>query len=278
MNERFGPNTFERLGQGSEARIAQAEVARGIGDDEILVLNDPQTTLFSRLKEGLNNFIKPAGRRVALPASAVLLTIAAACSNGDKDRPTVTATAEPKTTERIESSSPVAGEITSEELASVILTPKEVQESIPYNYLGRTTSYKLDDQTRPLPRDTGPHEPGRISGYSAGYYASYEGSRFPKAAVFLYDSSGDARAAFERLEATSNNVREFFDAPGVGDQSQGKVTRSAVLSTTSVSFQQGRVVAYATSLDIPGSQPGFMIAMARRLADKIEVFLINHNE
>src|SRR3989344_2207 len=272
MNELFRPNTFERLGQGSEARRAHIDAARGIGDEEILVLEDPKTTLFSKFKESLNNFIKPAGRSFALPASVVLLTIAAACSNGDKDKPTVTATAEPKATEGIDVK-PVTSEITAEELASVILTPKEVQESIPYNYLGRTTSYELDDQTRPLPRDTGAHKPGRISGYSAGYYASYEGSRFPKVAVFLYDSSDDASAAFERLEATSNNVREFFDAPGVGDQSQGRVTRSAVLSTTSVSFQQGRVVAYVNSLDIPGSQPGFMIAMARRLADKIEVFL-----
>src|SRR3989344_1298697 len=87
MNERFGPNVFERLEQGSKTRLAQVEAARGICDDEVLVLDDPQTTLFSKLKESLNNFIKPAGRRVALPASAVLLTIAAACSGGGKDKP-----------------------------------------------------------------------------------------------------------------------------------------------------------------------------------------------
>ena len=87
MNERFGPNVFERLEQGSKTRLAQVEAARGICDDEVLVLDDPQTTLFSKLKESLNNFIKPAGRRVALPASAVLLTIVAACSGGGKDKP-----------------------------------------------------------------------------------------------------------------------------------------------------------------------------------------------
>src|SRR3989344_1306368 len=270
---------FVRLNQGSEVRLAHIEAARGIGDDEILVLEDPQTTFFSRLKESLNNFIKPAGRRVALPASAVLLTIAAACSNGDTDKPTATATAEPKATERIESSSPVACEITAEELASVILTPKEVQESIPYDYLHQTTSYELDgeffgEKTGPLQKDDSPgRAPGRISGYSAGYYASYQGHLFHTLAVFLYESADDARAAFERSEATITNVRESFDAPGVGDQSQGRVTFSAVLSTTSVSFQRGRVVAYVNSLDVPGSHPDFMIAMARRLEEKIEVFL-----
>lgn len=218
-------------------------------------------------------------RWITLALVLATLLLAAACSNGDKAEPTATATAEPKATERIERGSPVAGEITAEELASVILTPEEVQESIPYDYLHQTTSYELDgelfgEKTGPLQKDDAPgRAPGRISGYNAGYYASYQGHLFPTLAVFLYESEDDARAAFERSEATITNVRESFDAPGVGDQSQGRVTFSAVLSTTSVIFQQGRVMAYVNSLDVPGSHPDFMIAMARRLADKIEVFL-----
>lgn len=82
MNERFRPNTFERLEQGSEARRAHIEAARGITDDEILVLDNSQTTLFSKLKESLSRFLKPVSGRVALPISAVLLTIAAACAGG----------------------------------------------------------------------------------------------------------------------------------------------------------------------------------------------------
>ena len=86
MNERFGPNTFERLEQGSEARILQIKAARGITDDEILVLDNPQTTFFSKLKEGLSRSFKPVRGRVAVPVGMLILTIAAACSGGGKDK------------------------------------------------------------------------------------------------------------------------------------------------------------------------------------------------
>ena len=87
MNERFGPNTFERLEQGGDARLVQIETAKGLGTDEILVLDNPQTTLFSKLKESLSNIISPVGGRVAVPVGMVILTIAAACYGGGKDKP-----------------------------------------------------------------------------------------------------------------------------------------------------------------------------------------------
>src|SRR3990167_10269437 len=86
MNERFGPNTFERLGQGSEAKGAHIEATRGIRDDEILVFDGPQSTFLSRLKESVSNLIKPVNSRVAVPVGMVILTIAAACSGGGKDK------------------------------------------------------------------------------------------------------------------------------------------------------------------------------------------------
>ena len=86
MAERFQPNTFERLEQGSKARLAQIEAAQGIGDDEILVLEEPQITLFSRLKESLGNIVRPVRGRIAVPVGMVILTIAAACSGGGEKR------------------------------------------------------------------------------------------------------------------------------------------------------------------------------------------------
>ena len=86
MNERFGPNTFERLGQGSEAKGAHIEATRGIRDDEILVFDGPQSTFLSRLKESVSNLIKPVNSKVAVPVGMVILTIAAACSGGEKDK------------------------------------------------------------------------------------------------------------------------------------------------------------------------------------------------
>src|SRR3989344_7868902 len=84
MQERFGPNKFERLEQGSEARLAQIEAAKGIDDEEILVLDDHQTTLLSKLKESLSKILKPVRGKLVVPASVVLLTIAAACSRGEE--------------------------------------------------------------------------------------------------------------------------------------------------------------------------------------------------
>src|SRR3989344_1315161 len=81
MNERYKPNTFERLEQGSEVRRTHIEAAREICDDEILVINDPQTTLFSKIQESLRFFLRPVDRRVALPVSVILLIIAVACSS-----------------------------------------------------------------------------------------------------------------------------------------------------------------------------------------------------
>lgn len=80
----FGPNQFERLAQGSEARLAQIEAGKRIGNEEILVLEDPQTTLFSKFKESLSRILKPVNGKVAVPVSVVLLTIAAACSRGEE--------------------------------------------------------------------------------------------------------------------------------------------------------------------------------------------------
>lgn len=277
---------FASLSQGSGARLAQIETAGGIVDEEVLVIDDFQTTSLSRLKESLSKILKPVNGRVAVPAAVVLITIAAACADGDSEsNPTPTHTFEPtatvesEATKTIERGSPIAGEITAEEMASMILTPDEVQESLPYNYFGQTTGYKLagelfGEKTGPLQKDDAPgRSPGDITGYRAGYYASYEGHLSPTLAIFLYEHVDEALAAFERSEATSTNVRKEFDAPGIGDQSQGRVTFSAVLSTTSVIFQKGRVVAYVNSLDVPGSHPDFMIAMAKKLEKKIEAFL-----
>ena len=86
MNERYQPNTFKRLAQGKEAKLAQIETARGLDDEEILVLDTPKTTFFSKLKKSLSIFFKPASRRVAVPVGMVLLTIAAACSGAGKDK------------------------------------------------------------------------------------------------------------------------------------------------------------------------------------------------
>jgi len=86
MSERFRPNRFERLVQGNEARLAQIEAVKGISDEEILVLEDPKTTLISRLKESLSRSFKPVRGRVAVPVGMVILTIAAACSGGGKDK------------------------------------------------------------------------------------------------------------------------------------------------------------------------------------------------
>lgn len=87
MNERFGPNTFERLAQGSEARSAQIEAGREIDDEEILVLEDPQIIFFSRLKDSLSRILKPVNGKVVVPVGIVLLTIAAACSGGGGEKP-----------------------------------------------------------------------------------------------------------------------------------------------------------------------------------------------
>ena len=81
------PDRFVSLAQGSDARLAQIEAGKRIGDEEILVLEDPQTTLFARLKESLSRSLKPVRGRVAVPVGMVLLTIAAACSGGGKDKP-----------------------------------------------------------------------------------------------------------------------------------------------------------------------------------------------
>ena len=72
---------FVRLNQGSEARLTQIEAAKGIGDEEILVLDNPQTTLFSKIQESLRFFLRPVDRRVALPVSVILLIISVACSS-----------------------------------------------------------------------------------------------------------------------------------------------------------------------------------------------------
>lgn len=80
------PNLLERLAQGSGARLAHIEAGQGLTDDEILVLDTPQTTLFSKLKESLSKTVKPVRGRVAVPVGMVILTIAAACSSGVKDK------------------------------------------------------------------------------------------------------------------------------------------------------------------------------------------------
>lgn len=95
MRERLNPSVFDKLKQGKEARTAQIERAR-LADamtrkleeefekDNLLILDNPEFTLLSKLKESLGKILKPVSGKVVVPASVVLLTITAACSSGEE--------------------------------------------------------------------------------------------------------------------------------------------------------------------------------------------------
>lgn len=92
MQERLNPSIFDRLKQGSEARIAQIEYARladaetreleeELEKDNLLIFDNPESTFLTKLKEDLSKIIKPVRGKVAVPATMVVLAVAVACGS-----------------------------------------------------------------------------------------------------------------------------------------------------------------------------------------------------